>query len=58
LSKAGFSGMGLPMGKEPVPTREERLATKLRENLKRRKQQARELANDAKAALPKAESSG
>jgi hypothetical protein len=45
---------------EPVATREERLATKLRENLKRRKAQARELgtprapAQDSKPALPKA----
>jgi hypothetical protein len=41
------------MGKEPKPSREERLAAKLRENLRRRKEQARE----AKAALPKDESS-
>jgi hypothetical protein len=34
------------------PTREERLAAKLRENLKRRKAQARALSSD-KAALPK-----
>ena len=33
------------------PTREERLAAKLRENLRRRKEQAREL----NAALPKVE---
>jgi hypothetical protein len=41
------------MGKEPKPSREERLAAKLRENLRRRKQQAREV----KAALPKDEPS-
>jgi hypothetical protein len=41
------------MGKEPKPSREERLAAKLRENLRRRKEQAREV----KAALPKDESS-
>jgi hypothetical protein len=35
------------------PTREERLAAKLRENLKRRKQQARALDN-ADDTLPKA----
>ncbi|MBO9498780.1 MAG: hypothetical protein J7496_12935 [Novosphingobium sp.] len=39
------------------PAREERLAAKLRENLRRRKAQARELANepgtDSHAALPK-----
>ena len=41
------------MGKVVKPTREERLAAKLRENLRRRKEQAREV----KAALPKDESS-
>jgi hypothetical protein len=41
------------------PTREERLAAKLRENLKRRKQQARALdANDSAPALPNCESNG
>lgn len=39
----------------PPASREERLAAKLRENLRRRKQQARELADPA---LPKDESSG
>jgi hypothetical protein len=38
----------------PVPTREERLAAKLRENLKRRKAQARALAAEGPPALPKA----
>jgi len=42
---------------EPPMTREERLAAKLRENLHRRKAQARALdstpASDANAALPK-----
>ena len=32
------------MNENPTPTREERLAAKLRENLRRRKQQARELS--------------
>jgi hypothetical protein len=41
------------MGKEAKLTREERLAAKLRENLRRRKEQAREV----KAALPKNEPS-
>ena len=43
------------MGKESTPqTREERLAAKLRENLYRRKAQARELnADSAASALPK-----
>jgi hypothetical protein len=35
------------------PTREERLAAKLRENLRRRKAQARALDSHDKAALPK-----
>jgi hypothetical protein len=42
------------MGKdEPDVTREERLAAKLRENLKRRKTQARALAPNGNPALPK-----
>ena len=40
------------------PTREERLATKLRENLRRRKAQARELEQDGGPALPKAPEDG
>jgi hypothetical protein len=40
---------------EDKPTREERLAAKLRENLRRRKAQARELSAAEKAALPKDE---
>jgi hypothetical protein len=44
---------------EPKPTREERLAAKLRENLRRRKAQSREIgsrATDAdKPSLPKDE---
>ncbi|MEY4951961.1 MAG: hypothetical protein RL299_385 [Pseudomonadota bacterium] len=43
---------------KPAPTREERLAAKLRENLRRRKAQAREIAQDGTASLPKAESDG
>jgi hypothetical protein len=35
------------------PTREQRLAAKLRENLRRRKAQARELGASAKPALSK-----
>lgn len=43
------------MPEDPAPkTREERLAAKLRENLRRRKAQARELAQDDNPALPKA----
>lgn len=45
----------------PKPTREEILAAKLRENLKRRKAQARSLAGTPAAdasALPKGESNG
>ena len=36
------------------PTREERLSAKLRENLHRRKAQARQLEGDGKPALSKA----
>jgi hypothetical protein len=42
------------MGEEAKPTREARLAAKLRENLRRRKEQAREV----KAALPKEKPNG
>jgi len=45
----------------PKPSREERLAAKLRENLKRRKQQARSLADpaaDRDDTLPKAPEGG
>ena len=35
------------------PSREERLAAKLRENLRRRKAQGRELDESARSALPK-----
>ena len=42
------------MDDRPKPTREERLAAKLRENLRRRKAQARALAADGDArSLPK-----
>jgi hypothetical protein len=54
LSFGRTGGMGILMGKEkPSPTREERLADKLRENLRRRKQQAREQGGQDKPALPK-----
>jgi len=43
------------MAEPPIQTREERLAAKLRENLRRRKAQARELANEGKPTLPKGE---
>ena len=36
-----------------TPSREERLAAKLRENLRRRKAQARALDSESKPALPK-----
>jgi predicted aminopeptidase len=39
--------------KADAPSREERLAAKLRENLKRRKAQARELGDPDNAPLPK-----
>ncbi|MFO1255185.1 MAG: hypothetical protein U1E37_05885 [Sphingomonadaceae bacterium] len=35
--------------KDPLPSREERLAAKLRENLRRRKQQARAAASQSDA---------
>jgi len=42
------------MEKRPdMPTREERLAAKLRENLRRRKAQARQLGEQDNAPLPK-----
>ena len=43
---------------ERKPTREERLAAKLRENLRRRKAQARQLEQDGDPALPKAPEDG
>ena len=47
------------MREHPAPqSREERLAAKLRENLRRRKVQAREMAEDGTHALPKPDSSG
>ena len=47
------------MGKtDAVTTREERLAAKLRENLRRRKAQARDKAADRAAGLPKSPPNG
>ena len=42
---------------DPKPTREERLAAKLRENLRRRKAQTRALEGD-KPSLPKKDPTG
>jgi hypothetical protein len=42
----------------PPSTREERLAAKLRENLRRRKAQARELGDARTPTLPNEDSSG
>jgi hypothetical protein len=42
---------------DPKPTREERLAARLRENLRRRKAQARQ-QSDSDAALPKPDPGG
>jgi hypothetical protein len=42
----------------PPVTREERLAAKLRENLRRRKAQAREIAQGHTPTLPKAGADG
>ncbi len=43
---------------EPKLSREERLAAKLRENLRRRKSQAKAMAEKGDAALPKGDSTG
>ncbi len=43
------------MAEPTIQTREDRLAAKLRENLRRRKAQARALGADGKPTLPKAE---
>jgi hypothetical protein len=58
LSDEADSGKALPMdeGKPPM-TREERLAARLRENLRRRKAQARELER-RDDGLPKAPERG
>ena len=53
LSAWPDSGKALPMGEDRKPTREERLAAKLRENLHRRKEQARALREGE--TLPKQE---
>ena len=54
LSFASARGKALAMEKKPdVPSREDRLAAKLRENLKRRKAQARMMERADKGALPK-----
>jgi hypothetical protein len=59
LSFAAARGKARAMDKKPEPvSREERLAAKLRENLKRRKAQARSLEprspeQDGNGALPK-----
>jgi hypothetical protein len=47
------------MREDPAPlSREERLAAKLRENLRRRKLQAREIAGEPSPSLSKAEPDG
>ena len=51
--KARADSAGGVTGEPPAPTREERLAAKLRENLRRRKAQTRELAGGAPHALSK-----
>jgi len=45
--------MGDAMDKPGATTREERLAARLRDNLRRRKAQARALTAEPKPALPK-----
>ena len=53
LSPERRGGKGSDVDKQRPPTREERLAAKLRENLRRRKAQARAL-EDKGSALPNA----
>lgn len=51
--------MGNDNGKSPAAaTREERLAAKLRENLRRRKAQARQMQDEMHAPLPKPDEPG
>ena len=58
LSRMVDSGMGLPMNEgQPPATREERLAARLRENLLRRKAQARAIER-RDDGLPKAPERG
>ena len=58
LSGQRDSGMGLPMNEgQPPATREERLAARLRENLRRRKAQARAIER-RDDGLPKAPERG
>ena len=58
LSRMLDSGMGLPMNEgQPPATREERLAARLRENLLRRKAQARAIER-RDDGLPKAPERG
>ena len=58
LSRKLDSGMGLPMNEgQPPATREERLAARLRENLLRRKAQARAIER-RDDSLPKAPERG
>jgi len=59
LSRAGNSGKALPMAEDKADlSREERLAARLRENLRRRKQQGRELRSRTGEALSKEEPDG
>jgi len=62
LSRPPYSGKALPMSEATPPmTREERLAARLRENLRRRKAQARErglAAEHGDDGLPKAPERG
>jgi hypothetical protein len=59
LSPSGKIAMGSGMGTpDDRLSREERLAAKLRENLRRRKSQAKALAAKDDAPLPKGEPNG
>ncbi|MEO0591302.1 MAG: hypothetical protein AAFY81_07390 [Pseudomonadota bacterium] len=57
---ARHSGKTFRMGEKPDnnPSREERLAAKLRENLRRRKAQGREMRESRAEDLPKDDSAG
>jgi len=57
LSLCAISGKALPMDEDRPPTRDERLAAKLRENLRRRKTQARAIER-RDDSLPKAPERG
>lgn len=52
MSARAGGGIGIAMADKQAPTREERLAARLRENLHRRKAQGRALAQETPPAAP------